>query len=92
MDYKTKISKVCYEEGQSIEEKMRLVTETNIPIDNVVPIVYTERKDGVKPEYDFNTDKWEIAQNAMDYANKKKREKAAEYTKLKEGEQENANT
>lgn len=88
MFIKTQVERICYEEGQSIEEKMRLVTETNIPIDNVVPIVYTERKDGVRPEFDFNTDKWEIAQNAMNYANQKKREKSAEYTKLKEGENE----
>ena len=53
------------EVGESIEEKMRRVTQTNEPIDNTAPITYTERKDGVRPEYDFHTDKWEYAQNAM---------------------------
>lgn len=51
--------------GESIEEKMRRVTQTNEPIDNTAPITYTERKDGVRPEFDFHTDKWEYAQNAM---------------------------
>ena len=29
-------------------------------------MIYTEKEQGVLPEYDIRTDKWEIAQNAMD--------------------------
>lgn len=53
------------EEGQSIEEKMRIVTQTNEPIENIAPMIYTERKQGVLPECDIRTDRWEIAQEAM---------------------------
>ena len=60
------------EAGESIEEKMRRVTQTNEPIDNTAPITYTERKDGVRPEFDFHTDKWEYAQNAMGKVTKTK--------------------
>ena len=53
-------------EGQSIEEKMRKVIESKEPIDNVAPLIYTDRKDGVLPQYDHRTDKWEIARQAKD--------------------------
>lgn len=36
------------------------------PITDGAPIIFTEKKDGVRPEFDIRTDKWDIAQNAMD--------------------------
>lgn len=57
-------------EAISIEEKMRQVTQSGEPISGDVAMVYDEPKDGVKPEYDIRTDKWEIAQNAMDYVSR----------------------
>lgn len=62
---KTKIKTDFLVEGESLEEKMRRVTTTNEPIENVAPLLYTERKEGVLPECDIRTDRWEIAQNAM---------------------------
>ena len=70
--HRTTIHTNFLEAGESIEEKMRRVTQTNEPIDNTAPITYTERKDGVRPEYDFHTDKWEYAQNAMGKVTKTK--------------------
>ena len=54
------------ENGQSIEEMLRQQTESKTPIDNVSPMIYTPRKEGVKPEYDIRTDRFEIAIDAMD--------------------------
>lgn len=51
--------------AESIEEKLRRATETGEPIEAVSPMIYTERKQGVLPECDIRTDRWEIAQNAM---------------------------
>lgn len=51
--------------GESIEEKVRKVTADNTNIEAISPIIYTERKDGVLPEYNIRTDKWDIAQQAM---------------------------
>ena len=51
--------------GESIEEKVRRTTETNAPIEAVSPMVYTERKDGVRPDTNIRTDKWDVAQQAM---------------------------
>ena len=53
-------------EGEYIEEKVRRITENNEPIEDSAPIIYTERKDGVNPAYNIRTDRWEIAQNAME--------------------------
>lgn len=54
------------ETGESIEDKVRQITETKAPIEAISPMIYTERKDGVRPEYNIRTDKWDIAQQAMD--------------------------
>ena len=56
-------------EGESIEEKVQKLIENNEPITDGAPIIYTEKKDGVLPQYDIRTDKWDIAQSAMDLAN-----------------------
>lgn len=51
--------------ADSIEVKIKKVVTTNEPIDDSAPIVHTERKDGVRAEYDVRTDRFEIAQEAM---------------------------
>lgn len=59
-------------EGESIETKVARMVETNEPISDSAPVVYTEKKDGVRPENDIRTDKWEIAIKAMEKVNKSK--------------------
>jgi hypothetical protein len=59
-------------EGESIEKKVSKLVENNEPITDGAPIIYTEKKDGVLPQYDIRTDKWDIAQSAMDLANASK--------------------
>lgn len=59
-------------EGETIETKVAKLIENNEPITDGAPIIYTEKKDGVLPQYDIRTDKWEIAQSAMDLANASK--------------------
>lgn len=66
-------------EGETIEKKCERVTQTKEPISDGAEIIYTERKDGVRPEYDIRTDKWEIAQNAMDAVNASKIAKSKDY-------------
>lgn len=51
---------------KSIEEEISQATTSNQPIENVAPLIYTERSEGVLPEYDIRTDRWELAQKAMD--------------------------
>lgn len=66
VEIETTIETPICEIGESIEEKVRRVTTTNEAIENSAPMIYTERKDGVLPQYDIRTDRFEIAQNAMD--------------------------
>lgn len=53
-------------EGEHIEDKVIRIITTNEPITDSAPIVYTEFKDGVRPEYNLRTDKFELALDAMD--------------------------
>lgn len=72
--------KVCkVEKGERIEEKVYRITTNKEVIKDGAPIVYTERKDGVRPEYNIRTDKSEIAVEKMDFiarTNEKKRQDA----------------
>lgn len=53
-------------EGRSIEERMRETTLNGQPIESAAPLLYTDKKDGVLPEYDIRTDRWDIAQATVD--------------------------
>lgn len=57
-------------EGETIEQKMERVIENNEPITDSAPIIYTERADGILPQYDVRTDRFEIAIDAMDKVSK----------------------
>ena len=59
-------------EGESIEKKVDRILENKEPISDGAPIIYTEKKDGVLPQFDIRADKWELAQEAMDKVNKAK--------------------
>lgn len=51
-----KLRKIISGEGSSME-------------DGVFPTIYTEKKDGVRPEYDIRTDRFEVAIDAIDKIN-----------------------
>lgn len=74
-------------EGESIEEKITKLIENNEPITDGAPIIFTEKKDGVLPQYDIRTDKWDIAQSAMDLANASKIAKSKGMKKPEEQQQ-----
>lgn len=71
-----------YQEGESIENKVRRITENNEPITDGAPIIYTNRDDGVLPAYNIRTDRWEIAQQAMDAVNQANLAKSKNYGKI----------
>lgn len=70
-------------EAESIEMKVKRVMANNEPIDDGAPIIYTERKDGVKAEYNVRTDRFDIAVEAMDKVAKSKVAKRIEFFKEK---------
>ena len=56
--------------GEYIEIKIERIVTQNEPIEDGAPLIYTEKSDGVLPEYDIRSDKFDIAIDAMDKANK----------------------
>ena len=71
-----------YQIGESIETKVRRITENNEPITDGAPIIYTNRDDGVLPAYNIRTDRWEVAQQAMDAVNQANLAKSKNYGKI----------
>lgn len=53
-------------EGKTIEQKIRRISNNKEPITDGAPIIYTARKDGVVPEYDIRSDRFEMAIDEMD--------------------------
>lgn len=58
-------------EAEPREEKLRKIIsgEASNMEDGVFPTIYTEKKDGVQPEYDIRTDRFEVAIDAIDKIN-----------------------
>lgn len=58
-------------EAEPREVKLRKIIsgEASNMEDGVFPTIYTEKKDGVRPEYDIRTDRFEVAIEAIDKIN-----------------------
>lgn len=68
-------------QGETIEAKVRRIMNNGEPITDGAPIIFTERKDGVIPEYDIRTDRFEMAVEMTDQITKNKLAKRAERMK-----------
>lgn len=51
-------------EGECIETIVKKAVNSVEPITATVPIIYTDRADGISPQYDPRTDRFEIAAEA----------------------------
>lgn len=67
---KTKLSQNKSYKGETIEMKINRIVNNKEPIKDGAPIIYTDRKNGVQPQYDIRTDRFEIAIEAMDKVTK----------------------
>ena len=77
----------CEPNGESIERKVERIVHNGEPIQDGSPEIFTARKDGVKPEHDIRTDRFEIAADAMDAASRSidgARQKKAELKVVKD--------
>ena len=70
--------------GETIEAKVRRIVNNKEPIKDGAPLIYTERKHGVQPQYDVRTDRWDIAVEAMDKVTRTHQAKREERHKPKE--------
>lgn len=71
-------------EGETIEMKVERIVSSKEPITDGAPLIYTDRRDGTRPEYDIRTDRFEVAIDAMDTVAKTTLAKRAEYYKKPE--------
>ncbi len=80
---RTSIKRVSTNDGESIEMKVRRITENKEPIKDGAPEIFTERKEGVKAGYNIRSDRWEIATDAMDSIHRNKVAKGESKPNLK---------
>lgn len=71
-------------EGETIEAKMRRVVNNGEPITDGAPIIYQPRKEGVRPEFNIRTDRFEIALDATDKIAKSKVAKRVDFQTKKD--------
>ena len=62
---RTTIVRLESREGETIEAKVRRIMNNNEPISDQAPLIYTERKDGINPDYDIRSDRFDYALDAM---------------------------
>ena len=76
-------------DGETIETKMRRLVENQERVEGQVPLIFTERKDGVLPSYNIKSDRFDAAIEASDKIAKSitaKREERAKLTVVKKDE------
>lgn len=61
--------------AESLEKKLFRITTNKEPIKDGSPLIYTDRADGVLPDYNIRTDRFESAIDAMDKVSKATRAK-----------------
>lgn len=63
--------------GETIEKKIARIINNKEPIKDNAPIVYTERKDGVRSEFNIRTDRFDEAIQMADVISATERAKRA---------------
>jgi len=63
---KTRITLNQSVEGEPIEQKIERIVNNKEPIKDGAPLIYTDRKDGIKASTNIRTDRWEVALDATD--------------------------
>lgn len=75
---KSRMKGVIVEEGESLMNKLRkMTTEQDVP-EEVLPIIYTDKANGVLPAYNIRTDRFEIGREAMEKIKSTEKKKRSE--------------
>lgn len=78
-------------EGERIETKIERIVHDNEPIKDGAPLIYTDRREGVRPSTNIRTDRFEVAIEATDKIAKSYTARRAERqdpSKVSEGKKE----
>lgn len=78
--------------GEMLEAKVERVMNSKEGIKDGAPIIYTARKDGLQPQYDIRTDRWEIAIDGMDKVAKSYKARREERAKPSKNSQSEVDT
>lgn len=70
-------------EGETIETKIERIVNNNEPIKDGAPLIYIDRKEGVRPSTNIRTDRFEIAVEATDKIAKSYKARREEKAKIK---------
>ncbi len=70
--YRSSIKSVPTYEAEPLETKVERILTQNEPITDGAPIIYTDKKDGVAPQHNVRTDRFEIAAETMDVVHRNK--------------------
>jgi len=73
--------------GESMEQYMNRVLVSGEPINAASPVIYTDRKSGVIPEYNIRTDRFDLALDAQSTIVKGQIAKRMEYYKAEEADE-----
>lgn len=73
-------------EGETLEQQVERMISNKEPIKDGSQLIYTERTEGVKPEMNIRTDRFEIAINATDKISRSYQARRQERHSKKEGE------
>lgn len=73
-------------QGETIEAKVTRLVQNKEPIKDGVPIIFTDRAEGVNSAFNIRTDRWEIAVDAMERLAKSKIAKRDDMAKGTEAE------
>ena len=53
-------------QGEPLEHKINRIVNNKEPIKDGAPLIYTERKEGIRASTNIRTDRWEIAIDGTD--------------------------
>lgn len=70
-------------EGSTIEQKIERLINNKEPIGQEAPLIFTEKKEGVKAGYNIRTDRFEVALDAITNMQKAKQAQRAEMQVIK---------
>jgi len=86
---RSKLTGIKSYEAETLEEKVRRILTNKEPIKDGAAIIYTDRKDGVRPSYNIRSDRFDIAIDAMDKVTRSKIAKREERGRVVEMEDKN---
>lgn len=85
---KAQINNVDKFEGEPIEWTIDRILNNGEPVTEETPIIYTEKTEGVRAEFNIKTDRFEIAAEGMDLVEKQRTAQAEAKAQKRENEKE----